>query len=138
MPFAWPIYTIRQSTYLKYCVAIFINMIRLRPLLTESVTIQGVRLQAKAPKTGGGILATYGDMQQTYRVSVDTAFYDGPVGVTAIWEKSPGNYAIADNTGKTFSFDRTDIGNIIAKIKQKSSSILISKMAADITLTKTA
>jgi hypothetical protein len=80
-------------------------MIRLRPLLTESVTIQGVRLQAKAPKTGGGILATYGDMQQTYRVSVDTAFYDGPVGVTAIWEKSPGNYAIADNTGKTFLYN---------------------------------
>ena len=113
-------------------------MIRMKHLLTEAVTIQGVQLRAKSPKTGGPILATYQGVNHTYRVNVDTVMYDGPVGIVSIWEKQPGEFAIKDNTGKVFSFDRTDIGTIISKIKQEADVITISKTAADITLTRTA
>lgn len=113
-------------------------MIRLKSLLAEAVTIQGVQLRPKSPKTGGPILATYQGVTHTYSVKVNTLMYDGPVAIVSVWEKDPGEYAIKDNTGKIFSFDRTDIGTIINKIKREADTILITKTAADITLTKTA
>ena len=113
-------------------------MIRMKSLLTEAVTIQGVQLRAKSPKTGGPLSATYQGVEHTYSVKVNTMFYDGPVAIVSIWENRAGEYAIKDNTGKTFNFDRTDIGTIIAKIKREADTILISKTLADITLTKTA
>ncbi len=113
-------------------------MIRMKHLLTEAVTIQGVLVRAKSPKTGGPLLATYQGVTHTYSVKVNTMFYDGPVGIVSIWEKRAGEYAIKDNTGKTFDFDKTDIGTIIDKIKREANTISISKTAAEITLTRTA
>ena len=113
-------------------------MIRLKQLLEEAVTINGVQLRPKSPKTGGPLLATYQAVTHTYSVTVNTMFYDGPVAIVSVWETTPGEYAIKDNTGKTFDFDRTDIGTIIKKIKDEAKTISISKTGADITLTKTA
>ena len=112
-------------------------MIQLKALLSESIVVQGVKLSPRNSKHGGPIQAVWKGVTSTYAVSVNTMFYDGPVKITRIWERSPGRYAIQDNTGKTFNFNRTDIDVMLKKIKQSASRIEIAKTGADITMNKT-
>jgi hypothetical protein len=112
-------------------------MITLKSILAEAITINGVRLQPKS-STGGPIIATWDGQTATYRVRVKTMFYTGPVAVTGIWQTRAGEYKIADNTGKTWPIDRTDIASIVRRIQSDSARITISKTAADITLDRIA
>jgi hypothetical protein len=112
-------------------------MIQLKALLKESIVVQGVRLEPRNPTSGGPIQATWQGVTSTYAVSVNTMFYDGLVGITKIWDRGDGKFAIRDNTGKTFNFNRTDIDVILKKIKQQASRIAIAKTGADITMNKT-
>jgi hypothetical protein len=114
-------------------------MIRLKQLLTESVSINGVTLKPKNTETGGPILATYAGKTYTYSIHVDTMLYKGKVGVVAIWEskKNPGTYWMKDNTDKVFEIKRTNLYKIIENIRQqKSDTITVTAMGADITLNK--
>lgn len=107
-------------------------------MLAEAVTIDGVELRPANPKTGGPILVTYGGTTARYRVTVNTLFYDGPVGITSIWKRDTGEYRILDNTGKQFGFDHTDIADIIRHVKQQADTITVSKTGAAVTLTRIA
>jgi hypothetical protein len=118
-----------------YAETIFINMIRLSNLIAEAVTIGGVQLKPANP-AGGPIQAIWDGNVATYRVRVKSPFYTGPVAVTSIWQTRDGAIRIADNTGKTWSATRTDIGQIVRNIRTNTAQITVSKTAADITLTR--
>ena len=55
--------------------------------INESITLHGVTLSAANSKHGGPILTKYKDITNKYSVTVDTPFYDGPVGVKYIYKK---------------------------------------------------
>ena len=115
-------------------------MIRLKSLLSEAVTINGVKLAPKNSKYGGPIVATFNGAEYTYRVTVDTFLYKGKVGVVAIWEspKKPGTYWLKDNMNKIFELEDTNLYDITRQVRQKSDKITVSVTGADITLTKIA
>jgi hypothetical protein len=115
-------------------------MVKLKSLLQESITINSVKLSPKNPSTGGPIVATYNGVEYTYRVTVDTIFYKGKVGVVAIWKSSDsaGTYYLKDNTNKKFPLKRTNLQDIVDQVRQKNNKIMVSVSGADITLTKIA
>jgi hypothetical protein len=108
----------------------------MKHLLTEAVTIQGVQLRAKSPKTGGPLLATYKGIDYTYSVDVDTVLYDGPVAIVSIWQTDSGAYKIKDNTGKVVNIKRKHIDKIVSEIKNNAETIVLTSPEADLTLTK--
>jgi len=103
--------------------------------LNESITLHGVTLSAANSKHGGPILTKYKNITNKYSVTVDTAFYDGPVGVKYIYKKN-GKYYMTDNTNKTNELPYKKLTYIINSIKNNENKIEVKGILADITLTK--
>ena len=105
--------------------------------LNESITLHGVTLSAANSKHGGPILTKYKNITNKYSVTVDTAFYDGPVGVKYIYKsKKDGKYYIKDNTDKTFELPYKKLTYIINSIKNNKNKIETKSTLVDLTLTK--
>jgi hypothetical protein len=105
--------------------------------INESITLHDVTLSAANPKHGGPILTKYKNITNKYSVMVDTAFYDGPVGVKYIYKsKKDGKYYIKDNTGKTFELPYKKLTYIINSIKNNKNKIEAKSTLVDLTLTK--
>ena len=103
--------------------------------INESITLNGVTLSSANPKSGGPILTKYKDITNKYSVTVDTPFYDGPVGVKYIYKKN-GKYYMTDNTNKTEELPYKKLTYIINSIKNNKNKIVVKGALADITLTK--
>jgi hypothetical protein len=100
-------------------------MIRLKQLLTESVTINGVTLQAANEKSGGPIRASWDGNTVLYRVTMSSLTYDGPVGITAIW-KSEKNYYVLTNVNQKEKIDLKDLNKLVDEIRENKSEIEIN------------
>ena len=111
-------------------------MIKLKELLSEALTINGVTIEPTNRKSGGPIRITYKNVESVYTVEVDTLLYDGKVGVVNIWKNDKGEYWIVDNTGKTFKLPKTNIMYLIDKVKSNPNTITINTTALDLILTK--
>jgi hypothetical protein len=105
--------------------------------LNETITLHGVTLSPANSKHGGPILTKYKNITNKYSVTVDTALYDGPVGVKYIYKnKKDGKYYITDNTGKTFELPYKKLTYIINSIKNNKNKIETKSPLVDLTLTK--
>ena len=106
-------------------------------VINESITLDGVTISPANPKSGGPILTKYKNITNKYSVKVDTAFYDGPVGVKYIFKsKKDGKYYMIDNTGKDFPLPYKKLTYIINSIKNNKNKIEVKSTLVDLTLTK--
>ena len=106
-------------------------------IIGESITLHGVTLSPSNSKSGGPILTKYKNVTNTYSVTVDTAFYDGKVGVKYIFKsKKDGKYYMTDNTGKNFPLPYKKLTYITNSIKNNKNKIEVKGSLADIILTK--
>ena len=106
-----------------------------RENLNEGITLNGVTLSAANSTQGGPILAKYKDITNKYSVTVDTPFYDGPVGVKYIFKKN-GKYYMTDNTNKNTELPYKKLTYITNSIKNNKNKIEVKGSLADIILTK--
>lgn len=111
-------------------------MIRLRTLLTESVTINGVTLRAANSKHGGPVEASWEGNTATYRVSLSSALYNGPIGVTSIW-KQDGQYYVLTNKDQREEIKLDQLSKLVTGIIDGEEEIEIGGRAwSTITFTK--
>lgn len=99
-------------------------MIRLRTLLTEAVTINGVTLRAVNTRSGGPIEASWDGNAVKYRVTMTSPTYDGPVGITGIW-KTEKKYFVSTNADQTQKINIEDLNKLVTTIRDGSSEIEI-------------
>ena len=99
-------------------------MIRLRTLLTESVTVNGVTLRAANPKSGGPIEAEWDENVVKYRVTMTSITYDGPVGITGIW-KTEKKYFVSTNADQIQEINIKDLNKLVTAIRDGDSEIEI-------------
>jgi hypothetical protein len=99
-------------------------MIQLKRLLIESININGVTLKAANP-AGGPIQASWDGNVVTYRVTMSSLTYNGPVGITSIWKKEK-KYYVSTNADQTEEIDIADLNKLVTAIKQGESKIEIT------------
>ena len=74
------------------------------------------------------------DKQETYKVMVDTMFYDGQISVKSIWKDKNGNIKVLDNTGKKFPVDKTNITDLINQFNVNKTKLTTSSSVVDLSL----
>lgn len=112
-------------------------MIRLRTLLTESVTINGVTLRAANPKSGGPIEAVWDGNTAQYRVIITSLTYNGPVAVTSIYKEKTGEYYVTTNADQREELKLSQLHKLVDAIKSGDVEIEIKgRLGSTITFRK--
>ena len=107
--------------------------------LNESITLNGVTISPANSKSGGPVKTQYNNITNLYSVVVDTATYDGKVGVKYIYKKGS-KYYMETNVKQTFPLKIDKLKYITTQIKKGAKTIKVSQgswpLDADITFTK--
>ena len=112
-------------------------MIRLRTLLTESVTINGVTLRAANPTSGGPIEAAWGGNTVKYSVHLSSFTYSGPVGVTSIYKAKTGEYYVTTNADQREELKLSQLNKLVGAIQSGDAEIEIAgRIGSTITFRK--
>lgn len=107
-----------------------------RKVLKEEVSYYGVTI-TPSNNGKGHLIFKSKDKKETYKVMVDTMFYDGPVSVKSIWKDKNGVIKVLDNTGKKFSVDKTNIMDLIKQFNTNKSKLIASSSGVDLSLIRT-
>jgi hypothetical protein len=111
-------------------------MIRLRTLLTEAVTINGVTLRATNTQSGGPIEASWDGNAVKYSVAMDSIVYSGAIGVTAIY-KEDGEYRVLTNRKQREELKLDQLNKLVDAIKSGDAEIEIAgRLGSTITFRK--
>ena len=111
-------------------------MIRLRALITEAVTINGVTLRAINTKSGGPIEAVWDGNTVKYSVAMSSLIYSGAIGVTAIY-KEDGKYLVLTNRDQHEELKLAQLNKLVDAIKSGDAEIEIAgRLGTTITFTK--
>jgi hypothetical protein len=111
-------------------------MIRLKSLLTESININGVTLRAVNTESGGPMEASWDGNTVRYKVKLDSLFYSGEVGITAIYKKD-GEYFVLTNQNQKEELSLDKLNKLVNAIKSGDSEIeLKAKLGSTITFIK--
>ena len=111
-------------------------MIRLRTLLMEAVTINGVTLRATNTQSGGPIEASWDGNAVKYSVEMGSFVYSGPVGITAIYKKD-GEYRVATNRDQSEELKLAQLNKLVTAIKSGDAEIEIAgRLGTTITFIK--
>ena len=107
--------------------------------LNESITVNDVKMSASNSTSGGPVKTLYNGTTNLYSVIVDTAVYDGKVGVKYIFKKN-GIYYMQTNVKQQFKLETDKLNYITDKIKKGWKTIKVSQgwglTGVDITFTK--
>ena len=82
--------------------------------------------------TGHLIFKSINDKKE-FKVTVNTMFYDGNVAVTKIFKSGDG-LKITDNTGKSFSVEKTNILDLVKQFKLRKPKLTASNSVVDLSL----
>ena len=111
-------------------------MIRLRTLLMEAVTINGVTLRAVNTQSGGPIEAAWDGNAVKYSVEMSSFVYSGAVGITAIYKKD-GEYRVATNRDQHEELKLAQLNKLVTAIKSGDAEIEIAgRLGTTITFIK--
>ena len=111
-------------------------MIRLRTLLVESITINGVTLRAVNTQSGGPIEASWDGNTVKYSVAMGSFVYSGPVGITAIYKKD-GEYRVLTNRDQHEELKLAQLNKLVNAIKSGDAEIEIAgRLGTTITFIK--
>ena len=111
-------------------------MIRLRTLLVESITINGVTLRAINTKSGGPIEASWDGNAVKYSVAMGSFVYSGAIGVTAIY-KEDGKYLVLTNRDQHEELKLAQLNKLVDAIKSGDAEIEIAgRLGSTITFRK--
>jgi hypothetical protein len=118
-----------------------------KTVITESINVGGAEISVvpinwKDPKVGkysGQIKVVYAGKVRYYKLTVDTAFYDGAVLIQKLWTNSGGDgYTVKDSTGKTFNIKDEQMNSIVKKVKEDNQNFTVQSSLVDLTLNRTA
>jgi hypothetical protein len=111
-------------------------MIRLKSLLTEAININGVTLRAINTQSGGPVEASWDGNSVQYKVELNSLFYSGAVGITAIYKKD-GEYFVLTNQDQKEELSLDKLNKLVNAIKSGDSEIeLKAKLGSTITFIK--
>ena len=107
--------------------------------LNESITVNDVKMSSSNSTYGGPVKTQYNDTTNLYSIVVDTAAYDGKVGVKYIYEKN-GKYYMRTNAKQVFELGIDKLKYITTQIKKDVKTIKVTQgtwpLDAKITFTK--
>ncbi len=118
-----------------------------KSVISESISVGGAQISVvpinwKDPKVGkysGQLKVVYAGKTRYYKLTVDTAFYDGAVLIDKLWSNSNGKgYTVKDSTGKTFEVKTPQMNSIVKQIKEDIKNFTIQSSLADLTLDRSA
>jgi hypothetical protein len=104
-------------------------------VLKESISYNGVSI-TPSNNGKGHLIFKSKDKEETYKIMVDTLFYEGPISVKSIWKDKNGNIKVLDNTKKTFSIEKTNILDLIKQFNDNKSELTASSSGVDLSLVR--
>ena len=107
--------------------------------LNESITVNDVKMSAANTTSGGPLKTLHNNTTNLYSVVVDTAAYDGKVGIKYIYKKGS-KYYMKTNAKQEFELEINKLKYITTQIKKGAKTIKVSQgswpLDADITFIK--